>query len=251
MAPQRPGKTSQAPNTATLVRYWGFTSDDRLLHALPIFHSHGLFVATNTVLLTGASILFLPRFDAEEALRLIPQATVMMGVPTFYSRLLGLSGLDRSRVAGMRLFVSGSAPLLEETFREFEQRTGHRILERYGMTEIGMALSNPLDGERRPGAVGRPLPGVGVRLVDDAGEAGGYGSQAPFVIAGDLNARPGDEAVVYDGVSAIDQLLEHPGIQDPDSTSRATASRTWRSSSSAPRRLLMSRTWTRTAGRPE
>ena len=158
-----------ASNALTLVEAWGFSEDDVLLHVLPLYHVHGLFVACNTALLAGARLLFLPRFDAEQALAVLPRATVMMGVPTYYTRLLAQDGLSAASCAGVRLFVSGSAPLLEQTFREFEARTGHRILERYGMTETGMNTSNPLHGERRPGTVGLPLPGIEVRVADEAG----------------------------------------------------------------------------------
>ena len=158
-----------ASNALTLVDVWGFSEADVLLHALPLYHVHGLFVACNTALLAGASLLFLPRFDAAEALAALARATVMMGVPTYYTRLLAQDGLSAARCAGVRLFVSGSAPLLEQTFHEFEARTRHRILERYGMTETGMSTSNPLHGERRPGTVGLPLPGVELRVADEAG----------------------------------------------------------------------------------
>lgn len=153
-------------NAETLAAAWRFGADDVLLHALPIFHTHGLFVATHTVLASGASMLFLPGFDREAILRLLPQASVLMGVPTFYTRLLDDARFDRARVAHMRLFVSGSAPLLAETHRAFEERTGHRILERYGMTETNMNTSNPYAGERRAGTVGPPLPGVEIAIVD-------------------------------------------------------------------------------------
>ncbi|WP_207480298.1 malonate--CoA ligase [Arenibaculum pallidiluteum] len=155
-----------ASNALTLHRYWGWRPEDVLLHALPIFHTHGLFVATNCVLLNGTAMLFLPKFDIDEVFRLLPRASVMMGVPTFYTRMLGDSRLDRAAAAHMRLFISGSAPLLADTHREFQQRTGHAILERYGMTETGMLTSNPLDGERIPGTVGFPLPGVELRVAD-------------------------------------------------------------------------------------
>jgi malonyl-CoA/methylmalonyl-CoA synthetase len=158
-------------NALTLHDYWGFRPDDVLLHALPIFHTHGLFVATNCALLAGATMLFQPKFDAAEALRLLPRATVMMGVPTFYVRLLEQEGLTAELCRGMRLFISGSAPLLVDTFEQFRQRTGHTILERYGMTETNMNTSNPLDGERRAGTVGFPLPGVSLRVVDDHAKA--------------------------------------------------------------------------------
>ncbi|MET0659180.1 MAG: malonyl-CoA synthase [Steroidobacteraceae bacterium] len=156
-------------NAETLVQLWGFTSNDVLLHALPLYHIHGLFVALHCALLSGARILLQPKFDARIALDSLKQATVMMGVPTFYTRLLSEPTLDREAVRNVRLFVSGSAPLLAETFDEFEQRTGQRILERYGMTETQMISSNPLQGERRPGTVGLPLPGVSVRIADDKG----------------------------------------------------------------------------------
>jgi malonyl-CoA/methylmalonyl-CoA synthetase len=158
-----------ASNALTLVEAWGFSEADALLHVLPLYHVHGLFVACNTALFAGARLLFLPRFDAAEALEALPRATVTMGVPTYYTRLLAQEGLSAARCAGVRLFVSGSAPLLEQTFRDFEARTGHRILERYGMTETGMSTSNPLHGERRPGTVGLPLPGIEVRVADEAG----------------------------------------------------------------------------------
>lgn len=153
-------------NARTLCDYWRFTSSDRLIHALPIFHTHGLFVASNVVLLSGASMDFLPKFDPDEVLRRMPRATVMMGVPTFYVRILQHEGLTKEATAGMRLFISGSAPLLAETHRSFFERTGHAILERYGMTETNMNTSNPYDGERIAGTVGFPLPGVELRITD-------------------------------------------------------------------------------------
>ncbi|PWR20768.1 malonate--CoA ligase [Zavarzinia compransoris] len=155
-----------ASNAETLVDYWRFGDGDVLIHALPIFHTHGLFVATNVVLMAGAALYFLPKFDADEVLALMKTATCLMGVPTFYVRLAGHPGLSRAATAGMRLFISGSAPLLAETHRAFEAKTGHAILERYGMTETNMNTSNPYDGERRPGTVGFPLPGVGLRIAD-------------------------------------------------------------------------------------
>lgn len=157
-------------NADALIAAWGFTADDVLLHALPLYHIHGLFVALHCALLSGARILLQPKFDARAALEALPRATVMMGVPTFYTRLLAEPKLDRESVRNVRLFVSGSAPLLVDTFEQFEARTGHRILERYGMTETGMIASNPLHGERRAGTVGHPLPGVSVRITNDAGE---------------------------------------------------------------------------------
>ena len=156
-------------NALTLESAWAFTAADKLIHALPIFHTHGLFVATNTVLRAGASLHFLHKFDAERVIALMAQATCLMGVPTFYTRLLKAPGLAEA-AKGMRLFVSGSAPLLAETHRDFEAITGQAILERYGMTETNMNTSNPYDGARRAGTVGPPLPGVEVRITDPASE---------------------------------------------------------------------------------
>lgn len=153
-------------NAQTLAEEWRFSSDDILLHALPIFHTHGLFVATNIALVTGGSMIFVPKFDLDQIIALMPKATTMMGVPTFYTRLLGDPRFTRELAAHMRLFVSGSAPLLAETHIQFEERTGHRILERYGMTETNMNTSNPYDGERRAGTVGFPLPGVELKITD-------------------------------------------------------------------------------------
>ncbi len=153
-------------NAQVLVDYWRFTADDVLLHALPTFHTHGLFVATNTLLLAGGSMIFMEKFDADAVMAQMPRATTMMGVPTFYTRLLKHPDLTREATAHMRLFVSGSAPLLAETHREFEEKTGHAILERYGMTETNMNTSNPYDGDRIPGTVGFPLPGVELRILD-------------------------------------------------------------------------------------
>ncbi|MEL7149577.1 MAG: malonyl-CoA synthase [Pseudomonadota bacterium] len=157
-----------ASNSQTLAALWRFTSDDVLIHALPVFHTHGLFVATNVALMSGASILFHPGFDAEAVLKDMPRATALMGVPTFYTRLLQQDGLAEAAHT-MRLFVSGSAPLLAETHDRWAAVTGHRILERYGMTETNMNTSNPYDGERRAGTVGFPLPGVDLRLTDGKG----------------------------------------------------------------------------------
>lgn len=154
-----------ASNARALVECWRFTADDVLLHALPLFHTHGLFVGTNVTLFAGASLLFLPAFDAAEIVRLMPRATVMMGVPTFYTRLLGCDDFTFETARRMRLFISGSAPLSIETHKEFEARTGHAIVERYGMTETSMNTSNPCDGERREGTVGLPLPGVEIRVT--------------------------------------------------------------------------------------
>src|SRR4051812_45035644 len=155
-----------ASNAATLAEYWRFTPDDVLIHALPIFHTHGLFVATNTVLAAGASMIFLSRFDPDKIFEVMPRATAMMGVPTFYTRLLQDPRLTKEATRHMRLFTSGSAPLLAETHREWGAKTGHSILERYGMTETNMNTSNPYAGERIAGAVGFPLPGVSLRIVD-------------------------------------------------------------------------------------
>ncbi len=156
-------------NTMALHEAWGFRPDDVLLHALPLFHTHGLFVALNLMLYNGGRLILLPRFDADEVVRLLPRATVLMGVPTFYTRLLTHDGFTAEATRHMRLFVSGSAPLLAETHNAFRARTGHAILERYGMTETCMNTSNPLDGERRAGTVGLPLPGVEVRVRDKDG----------------------------------------------------------------------------------
>jgi malonyl-CoA/methylmalonyl-CoA synthetase len=153
-------------NALTLAECWRFSAADVLLHALPIYHPHGLFAASNTAMVAGASMIFLPKFDADAVLRLLPSASVFMGVPTFYTRLLGHAGLTKQVCARTRLFVSGSAPLLPDTHATFLQRTGHAILERYGMTETNMNTSNPCDGERRPGTVGLPLPGTELRIAD-------------------------------------------------------------------------------------
>jgi len=178
-------------NAIVLKDLWGFTEDDVLLHALPIFHTHGLFVATNTLMVAGGQMIFLPGFKVDQVIECLPGATAMMGVPTFYTRLLDDDRFTRELTGHMRLFVSGSAPLLAETHIEFEQRTGHRILERYGMTETNMNTSNPYDGERRAGTVGFPLPGVDLRVCNpDTGEKLGKGEigvievKGPNVFAG-------------------------------------------------------------------
>ncbi len=155
-----------ASNSLTLVDYWRFTKDDVLIHALPIYHTHGLFVASNITLFARASMIFLPKLDPDRIIKLMDRATVLMGVPTFYTRLLQNPGLSRETTKHMRLFISGSAPLLADTHREWSARTGHAVLERYGMTETNMNTSNPYDGERVPGAVGFPLPGVSARVTD-------------------------------------------------------------------------------------
>jgi malonyl-CoA/methylmalonyl-CoA synthetase len=180
-----------ASNCEALRESWHYTGEDRLIHALPIFHVHGLFVAVNLTLATGASMDFLPAFDAERIIDLLPRATVLMGVPTFYSRLLKSDRLTPDACSSMRLFVSGSAPLPASDHAAFAARTGHAILERYGMTETGMITTNPYDGPRRPGTVGEPLPGVEVRVVDrehgkalDDGEIGAIEVRGPNVFTG-------------------------------------------------------------------
>jgi len=179
-----------ASNAQTLKESWHFSADDVLIHALPIFHTHGLFVATNITLITGSSCIFMSKFDADEILDYMPEATVLMGVPTFYVRLLETEGL-RKASANMRLFVSGSAPLLAETHSRWRNVTGHAILERYGMTETNMNTSNPYDGDRRAGTVGFPLPGVELIVTDPAtgaplpqGETGVLEVRGPNVFAG-------------------------------------------------------------------
>ena len=172
-------------NAETLAEYWRFTADDVLLHALPIFHTHGLFVASNVTLVAGGAMIFLPKFDLDAMIRLMPQATAMMGVPTFYTRLLADERFTGDLTRHMRLFVSGSAPLLAETHKTFEARTGHRILERYGMTETNMNTSNPYDGDRRAGTVGFPLPGVELRIADpESGTALGAGEIGVIEVRG-------------------------------------------------------------------
>ncbi len=155
-----------ASNADALSSFWKFTDKDVLIHALPIFHVHGLFTATNVILRSNATMFFLPKFDGDDIFAVMPKATAMMGVPTFYVRLIDDPRLTPEATRDMRLFVSGSAPLLAETHRAFTAKTGHNILERYGMTETGMNTSNPYEGERVPGAVGFPLPGVSLRITD-------------------------------------------------------------------------------------
>ncbi|HTF00884.1 MAG TPA: malonyl-CoA synthase [Bradyrhizobium sp.] len=155
-----------ASNSLALVDYWRFTGKDVLIHALPIYHTHGLFVASNVTLFARASMIFLPKFDPELVIQLMARATALMGVPTFYTRLLQSPALTKESTKHMRLFISGSAPLLADTHREWAARTGHAVLERYGMTETNMNTSNPYDGDRVPGAVGHALPGVTVRVTD-------------------------------------------------------------------------------------
>ncbi|MEM6972773.1 MAG: malonyl-CoA synthase [Pseudomonadota bacterium] len=180
-----------ASNALTLVDYWRFTAADRLIHALPIYHTHGLFVASNVTLVAGGSLIWMAKFDLDAVIEALPGATAMMGVPTFYTRLLTDPRLTPERCETMRLFVAGSAPLLAETHRQFEAATGHAILERYGMTEASMITSNPYDGARRAGTVGHPLPGVALRVRDTengapmgAGEIGMLEVRGPNVFKG-------------------------------------------------------------------
>ena len=158
-----------ASNAQVLKDAWKFSADDVLLHMLPIYHTHGLFVACNLLSLVGGSMVFLEKFDVHEAIKWIPKVTTMMGVPTFYTRLLENDGLNYEITKNVRLFISGSAPLLAETHEEFEKRTNKKILERYGMTETNMNISNPYEGERKPGTVGKPLPGIEIRIADENG----------------------------------------------------------------------------------
>ena len=184
-----------AHNARTLHSCWHFQPGDVLLHMLPIFHVHGLFVACHCVLLNGSAMFFEPKFDVARAIKLLPESTVFMGVPTYYVRLLLDPAFGRDTCRNFRLFVSGSAPLLRETFDEFKARSGHTILERYGMTEGGMFTSNPYDGERRGGTVGFPLPGTDLRIVG-ADEApalqGGRARNALLAVAdGGAAVKPG------------------------------------------------------------
>ncbi|MEO6093054.1 MAG: AMP-binding protein [Novosphingobium sp.] len=178
-------------NGEVLVDFWRFTPEDRLIHALPIFHVHGLFIALHCALFSGATLNFLPKFATAPVIAMMADASVLMGVPTFYTRLLGDPEFTRAACARMRLFICGSAPLSADTHRAFEERTGHRVLERYGMTETGMLTSNPYDGERRAGFVGLPLPGVELRIADfdsgrvlPRGEVGIVEVRGPNVFAG-------------------------------------------------------------------
>lgn len=174
-----------AHNAQTLHEYWHFQPGDVLLHMLPIFHVHGLFVACHTTLLNGSAMFFEPKFDAARAMKLLPQATMFMGVPTYYVRLLLDPAFGRDTCRNIRLFVSGSAPLLKETFDEFKARSGHTILERYGMTEGGMFTSNPYAGERRGGTVGFPLPGTALRIVRADGSPTKVGEVGNIQVRGD------------------------------------------------------------------
>lgn len=177
-------------NAMALIEYWDWQPDDVLLHALPIYHVHGLFVATHCALLTGTQIVWHEKFEVDRVLQDLPNCTVMMGVPTYYSRLLGDDAFSSEVVSNMRLFISGSAPLSEKTFMQFFDRTGMQILERYGMSETLMNTSNPVDGERVPGTVGFPLPGVEIQVVNDEGEirprgeVGGIEVRGPNVFDG-------------------------------------------------------------------
>ncbi|NOZ65422.1 MAG: malonyl-CoA synthase [Alphaproteobacteria bacterium] len=177
-------------NAKSLAQIWQITEEDHLLHCLPTFHVHGLFIALNCVLLSGASMRWLPAFKTHHVLKYLPESTVMMGVPTYYTRLLDDPLFTTDIARNIRLFISGSAPLKEETFTEFKNRTGHCILERYGMTETSINTSNPLEGVRKPGTVGLPLPEVDIRIVDDTGnplatgEIGNLQVRGPNVFSG-------------------------------------------------------------------
>ena len=180
-----------ASNAEALAECWRFTAHDRLLHALPIYHTHGLFVATNVCLWAGAAMIFVPQFHLDTLLRLMPDATTMMGVPTFYSRLLADPRFDEQLAGSVRLFISGSAPLSPETHRAFARRTGKLILERYGMTETSIITTNPHDGERKPGSVGLPLPGVSLRIADpETGRVLSHGEVGVIEVRGP-NVFPG------------------------------------------------------------
>ncbi|MEZ5929446.1 MAG: malonyl-CoA synthase [Parvularculaceae bacterium] len=209
-----------ATNCLTLRDYWRFTSNDTLLHALPIFHTHGLFVATNITLAAGAKMIFLPGFDIDQVIAALPRSTVMMGVPTFYIRLLKEPAFTQELVSHMRLFISGSAPLSADIHRVFHQHTGHMILERYGMTETNMNASNPYEGERRAGTVGFPLPGVSIRIADpDSGkqlpqeEVGVIEIQGPNVFKGYWNMPEKTAAEFRDGyfISGDLGLIDNDG----------------------------------------
>lgn len=206
-------------NAATLKDLWQFTRDDVLLHALPIFHTHGLFVATNVMLMAGGSMVFMPKLDIDQMIEWMPRATAMMGVPTFYTRLLDDARFDHALTASMRLFISGSAPLLADTHVAFEERTGHRILERYGMTETNMNTSNPYEGERRAGTVGLPLPDVALRVADGdgtelaRGETGVVEVRGPNVFQGYWNMpEKTKEELREDGFFITGDL----GVQDEE-----------------------------------
>lgn len=179
-----------ASNALVLADYWQFSREDVLIHALPIFHTHGLFVATNIALVVGCSLIFMPRFSPDAIIEAMPGASCLMGVPTFYTRLLTHPKLTEALTSNMRLFISGSAPMLTETHQQWQKKTGHTILERYGMTETNMNTSNPYEGERKVGTVGFPLPGVDLRITDDGsteitqGEIGNIEVRGPNVFSG-------------------------------------------------------------------
>ena len=203
-----------ASNATTLYASWGWSPQDVLLHCLPIFHVHGLFVATHLALLGTSTMLFLPKFDNNAVIEQLPGATVFMGVPTYYNRLLQDPGFGRDCCANMRLFISGSAPLLPETFKAFRERTGHTILERYGMSETGMLASNPLEGERVAGTVGYPLDGVMVRVCDEAGrpvatgEVGVLQVKGPNVFSGYWHKPELNASEFQDGYFITGDLVE-------------------------------------------
>ncbi len=200
-----------ATNAQAVATSWGYSSKDVLLHALPIFHVHGLFIAMHCALLNGAPMIWLPKFDDDAVLGGLKRATVMMGVPTFYTRLLANPAFTRSAAAHMRLFVSGSAPLLESTFNEFTDRTGKLILERYGMSEAIVITTNPLDGDRVPGSVGFPLPGVELRIA--GGETGGIEIRGPSLFKGYWR-MPEKTAQEFTGDGFF--ITGDVGRQDPD-----------------------------------
>jgi malonyl-CoA/methylmalonyl-CoA synthetase len=198
-----------AANGQALTDAWGFTAADVLLHALPIYHVHGLFIALHCVFLSGARVIWLPKFDEDDVLTALPRATVMMGVPTYYSRLLADARFTRQAAGHMRLLISGSAPLLPSTFEEFELRTGQRLLERYGMSEAAIITTNPLEGERLAGSVGYPLPGVDLRVA----EGGLVQIKGPSVTTGYWrNPAKTAEAFTADGYFSTGDV----GRQDPD-----------------------------------
>jgi malonyl-CoA/methylmalonyl-CoA synthetase len=196
-------------NGQALTEAWGFTATDVLLHALPIYHVHGLFIALHCVFLSGSQALWLPRFDEDQVLAALPRATAMMGVPTYYTRLLADARFTRQAAKNMRVFISGSAPLLPTTFDEFEARTGQRLLERYGMSEAAIITTNPLQGERIAGSVGYALPGVGLRVAGD----GIVQIKGPSVTSGYWrNPEKTAEAFTADGYFITGDV----GRQDPD-----------------------------------
>ena len=177
-------RASLASNAVALMSAWAITAEDVLIHALPIFHVHGLFIAINSITAAGAKMLFRAKFDPDDVIALMPRATMLMGVPTFYTRLLSTPALTHEACANMRLFISGSAPLLAETHQQFEARTSHAILERYGMTETGINTSNPYEGARIAGTVGLPLPSIEVRISEAIGNIGTIEVRGPNVFAG-------------------------------------------------------------------